>query len=213
MKQTTIDILDKLAERYPALAPLHVNIFEAFKVICKAYQNGGVLYVCGNGGSAADSEHIVGELMKSFRKKRPVDDKIKDSLTQMFGESGRILGDTLEGGLPAVSLCSHVSLKSAVANDTDPANIYAQQLFSLGRAGDCLIAISTSGNAENCMRAAMVAKLIGMKIVALTGEKGGRLKETADVTVNVPERETYAVQELHLPVYHCLCAMLEEELF
>ncbi len=204
MKQTTIDILDKLAERYPALAPLHVNIFEAFKVICKSYNNGG---------SAADSEHIVGELMKSFRKKRPLDDKMKESLTQMFGESGRILGETLEGGLPAVSLCSHVSLKSAVGNDTDPANIYAQQLFSLGRGGDCLIAISTSGNAENCMRAAMVAKLTGMKIIALTGAKGGRLKEVADVTINVPECETYAVQELHLPVYHCLCAMLEEELF
>ena len=108
--------------------------------------------------SAADAEHIVGELMKSFRKKRPADARIQESLTQMFGETGRILGETLEGGLPAISLCSHVSLKSAVANDTDPSNIYAQQLFSLGRAGDCLIAISTSGNAENCVRAAMIAK-------------------------------------------------------
>ena len=190
-----------------------MNIFEAFQTICKAYNNGGVLYVCGNGGSAADAEHIVGELMKSFRKKRPADAKIQESLTQMFGETGRILGETLEGGLPAISLCSHVSLKSAVANDTDPANIYAQQLFSLGRAGDCLIAISTSGNAENCVRAAMIAKLTGMKTIALTGEKGGRLKEIAEVTISVPEHETYAVQELHLPVYHCLCAMLEEELF
>ena len=213
MKQTTIDILDRLTERYPALAPLHVNIFEAFQTICKAYNNGGVLYVCGNGGSAADAEHIVGELMKSFRKKRPADARIQESLTQMFGETGRILGETLEGGLPAISLCSHVSLKSAVANDTDPSNIYAQQLFSLGRAGDCRIAISTSGNAENCVRAAMIAKLTGMKTIALTGEKGGRLKEIAEVTISVPEHETYAVQELHLPVYHCLCAMLEEELF
>ncbi len=213
MKQTTIDILDRLTERYPALAPLHVNIFEAFQTICQAYNNGGVLYVCGNGGSAADAEHIVGELMKSFRKKRPADARIQESLTQMFGETGRILGETLEGGLPAISLCSHVSLKSAVANDTDPSNIYAQQLFSLGRAGDCLIAISTSGNAENCVRAAMIAKLTGMKTIALTGEKGGRLKEIAEVTISVPEHETYAVQELHLPVYHCLCAMLEEELF
>ena len=151
--------------------------------------------------------------MKSFRKKRPADARIQESLTQMFGETGRILGETLEGGLPAISLCSHVSLKSAVANDTDPSNIYAQQLFSLGRAGDCLIAISTSGNAENCVRAAMIAKLTGMKTIALTGEKGGRLKEIAEVTISVPEHETYAVQELHLPVYHCLCAMLEEELF
>ena len=187
MKQTTIDILDRLTERYPALAPLHVNIFEAFQTICKAYNNGGVLYVCGNGGSAADAEHIVGELMKSFRKKRPADARIQESLTQMFGETGRILGETLEGGLPAISLCSHVSLKSAVANDTDPSNIYAQQLFSLGRAGDCLIAISTSGNAENCVRAAMIAKLTGMKTIALTGEKGGRLKEIAEVTISVPE--------------------------
>lgn len=213
MKQTTMAILDQLVERCPALAPLHTNIFEAFQTICKSYNNGGVLYVCGNGGSAADSEHIVGELMKSFKKKRPVDTKLKESLVQMFGENGRVLGDTLEGGLPAVSLCSHVSLKSAVVNDTDPANIYAQQLFSLGRGGDCLIAISTSGNAENCMRAAMVAKLAGIHVIALTGEKGGRLKDIADVTVNVPARETYLVQELHLPVYHCLCAMLEEELF
>lgn len=213
MKQTTMAILDQLIERCPALAPLHANIFEAFQMICKSYNNGGVLYVCGNGGSAADSEHIVGELMKSFKKKRPVDAKLKESLVQMFGENGKVLGDTLEGGLPAVSLCSHVSLKSAVVNDTDPANIYAQQLFSLGRGGDCLIAISTSGNAENCMRAAMVAKLAGIHVIALTGEKGGRLKEIADVTVNVPAHETYLVQELHLPVYHCLCAMLEEELF
>lgn len=213
MKQTTIDILDQLVERYPALAPLHVNIFEAFKAIAKTYNNGGTLFICGNGGSAADAEHIVGELMKSFKKKRPVEEKIQESLIQMFGESGKILGETLEGGLPAVSLCSHISLKSAVANDTDPANIYAQQLFALGRAGDSLLAISTSGNAENCMRAAMIAKLTGMNIIALTGEKGGRLKEIADVTVNVPARETYLVQELHLPVYHCLCAMLEEELF
>ena len=213
MKQTTIDILDQLVERYPALAPLHVNIFEAFKTILKTYNNGGTLFICGNGGSAADAEHIVGELMKSFKKKRPMDEKIQESLMQMFGESGKILGETLEGGLPAVSLCSHISLKSAVANDTDPANIYAQQLFALGRAGDSLLAISTSGNAENCMRAAMIAKLTGMNTIALTGEKGGRLKEIADVTVNVPARETYLVQELHLPVYHCLCAMLEEELF
>lgn len=213
MKQTTMAILDQLIERCPALAPLYANIFGAFQTICKSYNNGGVLYVCGNGGSAAEAEYIVGKLMKSFQKKRPVDAKLKESLLQMFGENGKVLGDTLEGGLPAVSLCSHVSLKSAVVNDTDPANIYAQQLFSLGRGGDCLLAISTSGNAENCMRAAMVAKLAGIHVIALTGEKGGSLKEIADVTVNVPAHETYLVHELHLPVYHCLCAMLEEELF
>ncbi len=213
MKKETESILNKLTERVPALSGQRDNIARAFELICTSYENGGVLYICGNGGSAADSEHIVGELMKSFKKKRPVDVTVREKLGSLFGEPGIRLADTLEGGLPAVSLCSHISLKSAVVNDTDPANIYAQQLFALGREKDTLLAISTSGNAENCMRAAMTARLKDMNVVSLTGDKGGRLKEISDVCVNVPEHETYAVQELHLPVYHCICAMLEEELF
>ena len=213
MKQTTLEIFEKLFSRRPELADAKESILQAFEAIAETFCRGGVLYVCGNGGSAADSEHIVGELMKSFKKKRPVSDEDRSILMEKFGESGRSLSLSLEYALPAVSLCSGISLNTAVCNDTDPSNVYAQQLFGLGRAGDCLLAISTSGNAENCMRAAMVALFKDMSVIGLTGESGGRIKTISDVCVCVPSNETYAVQEMHLPIYHCLCAMLEEEFF
>ena len=168
--------------------------------------------MCGNGGSCSDSEHIVGELMKSFKKYRPIDSAVKASLMAM-GEDGKSLAESLEGGLPAVSLSSHPSLSSAFINDKNPLMCYAQQLSVMGKKGDTLMVLSTSGNAQNCLYAVLTAKAMGIKTVLLAGKTGGKIKALADVSVVVPANETYLVQELHLPIYHCLCAMLEEEYF
>ena len=176
------------------------------------YKNGGTLFVCGNGGSCSDSEHIVGELMKSFKKYRPIDSDVKASLMAM-GEDGKSLAESLEGGLPAVALSSHPSLSSAFINDKNPLMCYAQQLSVMGKRGDVLMVLSTSGNAQNCLYAALTAKAMGIKTILLAGKTGGKIKGVADVSVIAPENETYLVQELHLPIYHCLCAMLEEEFF
>ena len=170
------------------------------------------MLVCGNGGSAADSEHIVGELMKSFLVRRPVPEKFVEWLSA-YGSEGAALADGLEARLPAISLCGHPALSTAFLNDAEPTMTFAQQTAALGREGDVLLAISTSGNSRNCVLAAITAKAAGMHTVALTGEKSSRLSEIADITVRAPARETFIVQEYHLPIYHCLCAMLECEFF
>ncbi len=202
----------ELFERYPVLNGQREQIVDAFALVKEVFVQGGKLFTCGNGGSAADSEHIVGELLKSFRKKRAVDQQILQNLCS-YGEDGVELSNNLEGALPCIALTSHVALSTAYANDREPQATYAQQLLGLGNAGDCLIAISTSGNARNCVYAALLAKAKGLKVVALTGEKENKLSKIADCTIRVPERETFKIQELHLPVYHALCAYLEEELF
>lgn len=212
MKETTKKILTELGERYPALQPIEKDIEQAFETLKTGYQKGGRVYLCGNGGSAADCEHIVGELVKSFKKKRPLSAALRTAL-EKEGELGQELLSDLEGGLPAVSLCGHMPLTLAFLNDKNPMLTFAQQLGVLGNAGDVLLTLSTSGNSKNCVYAAIVARAKGIKTVFLGGGTGGKLKELADVSVIVPERETYKVQELHLPVYHCLCAMLEEEFF
>ncbi len=212
MKESSRQIIKELVARYPQLAHLENAIEKAFLCVRQTYENGGTFFTCGNGGSAADSEHIVGELMKSFRKKRKVDDEILRNL-RSYGVEGEEIANSLEGGLPCISLTSHVALSTAYSNDKEPQATFAQQLLNLGKAGDALLAISTSGNSKNCVYAALVAKAKGIKIVALTGEGDSKLKAIADYTVNVPEKETFKVQELHLPVYHALCAFLEEEFF
>ena len=184
----------------------------AFEIAAESYRSGKKLLVCGNGGSAADSEHIVGELMKSFKKKRAIDGEVKTRLLAL-GEDGEKLAASLEGTLRAVSLASHPALSTAFNNDKDPAVTFAQQLYGYADDGDVLVAISTSGSSRNCVLAAVTAKAKGVKTIALTGKNPGRLSALADVAILVPETETYKVQELHLPVYHCLCAMLEEEFF
>ncbi len=211
MKDSTAKILEGLTERYPCLDGCKGDVQRAFELICSAYRKGKKLLVCGNGGSAADGEHIVGELMKSFVKKRPIPETEKAVLSET--EEGARLCETLEGGLKAVALTSHLSLSTAFANDNEPSAVFAQQLYVLGDEGDVFLAISTSGNSKNCVYAARVARLKGIPTVAMTGEKESALSACADVCIRVPERETYKVQELHLPVYHCLCAMLEEEFF
>lgn len=212
MKETTKKILDELIARYPVLADQKENVRRAFGIVAEAYRDGKKLLVCGNGGSAADCEHIVGELMKSFKKKRPIDESVKARLLSS-GEDGERLAASLEGTLRAISLASHPALSTAFNNDKDPAVTFAQQLYGYADDGDVLLAISTSGSSRNCVLALVTAKATGVKTIALTGKNPGKLSSIADVAILVPETETYKVQELHLPVYHCLCAMLEEEFF
>lgn len=203
---------DLLFERYPALAGQKPAVAAAFEMLAASYHGGGKLLVCGNGGSASDSEHIVGELMKSFLARRPLPDALKAGLSA-YGADGDALLASLEGALPAVSLCGHPSLTTAFLNDAEPTMTFAQQVVGLGRAGDVLLTISTSGNSKNCVYAAMTAKALGMKVLALTGSRASKLSALADITVFAPSAETFEVQEYHLPIYHCLCAMLECEFF
>ena len=212
MKDTTKKIYDELFDRYDCLAGIKEKILKVFELIKSTYKNGGVLYCAGNGGSSADSEPIVGELLKSFKKKRIIDEQTRNNLLT-FGEDGEYLLDKLEGSLPAVSLISQTGIITAFANDKSWDTAIAQQLYGLGKKGDCLLVLSTSGNSKNCVYATLVAKAKHIKTIAFTGANGGRLKDICDECICVPEVETYKVQELHLPIYHCICAMLEEEFF
>lgn len=207
------DYLDELVERYPCLEACKEDICKAFETISDSFKVKGKLLVAGNGGSAADSEHIVGELMKGFVKPRQLDDNIKSKLVDVDTEMGKVLGDKLQGAMPAIALVDHVALSTAYLNDMDPLLGFAQQLYGYGNDEDVFLAISTSGNSQNILYACTVAKAKGLKIVGLTGKDGGKLKDMCDVVIVVPESETFKIQELHLPVYHCLCLMLEEEFF
>ena len=212
MKETTKKIYEELFERYPVLEGIKTNVLNIFEIVNETYQNGGTLYCAGNGGSSSDSEHIVGELLKSFKKERGVDENIASSLLN-YGEDGAYLLSKLEGSLPAVSLISQTGIITAFANDKSWDTAVAQQLYGLGKYGDCLLVLSTSGNSKNCVYAVLLAKAKGIRTVAFTGEGGGRLKEICDECICVPERETYKVQELHLPIYHCWCLLLEDKFF
>lgn len=200
-----VEALDELYRRYPRLGVCERDISRAFELLAESFRAGGKALVCGNGGSAADAEHIVGELMKKFCRRRGIDGDVASKLPDG-------LAAKLEESLPAVSLVSMCGLISAVANDVTWETVFAQQVYGLGVAGDVLIALSTSGNSENCVAAAHVARAKGIKVVTLTGEGGGRLAELADAAIRVPATETFKVQELHLPVYHALCASLESAL-
>lgn len=206
-------MLNNLIERYPVLDACKTDAENATKKIIECYNNGGKVLLCGNGGSCADSDHIVGELMKGFLKKRPVDANRKAEMQKNCPELEDDIICKLQCGLPAVSLPHLAGLNSAFCNDVDPELIYAQSVFGLGKKGDILIALSTSGNAKNVFAAAKVAKSIGMTVIGMTGEKGGKLKTIADICICVPETETYKIQELHLPVYHYICAAVEENFY
>ena len=206
MKDTTVKILDELFERYPTLEKCRCAISAAVDMLLAAYGNGGKVLVCGNGGSASDAEHIVGELLKKFKKHRDVPESVAEKLRPE-------LAAKLEGSLPAISLVSMSGIITAFANDVAWETALAQQVLGLGKPGDVLIALSTSGNSANCVAAAEVMKAVGGKAIAFTGMKESKLSEICDATIRVPETETYKVQELHLPVYHALCAAVEEELF
>lgn len=205
--------LEELIERYPCLKVCEDDIWKAFEIIRESYKNNGKLLIAGNGGSAADSEHIVGELMKGFVKPRYLDKDMQNKLIDLDADMGKVLGEKLQGALPAIALVDHVALSTAYLNDMDPLLGFAQQLYGYGNKDDVFFAISTSGNSKNILYACTVAKAKGLKIVGLTGKDGGKLKSMCDVAIVVPESETFKIQELHLPVYHCLCLMLEEEFF
>ena len=206
-------MIQELVKRYPVLDAVKDQIEEAYKILETCYENGGKLLIAGNGGSAADSDHIVGELMKGFVKRRPVSAELTEALKQADPERGAELAKKLQGGLPAIALTGHNGLTTAFANDVDSSMAFAQQLNGYGRKGDVFLGISTSGNSANVMYAMAVAKAKGIRTIALTGRDGGAMGRSADVAVIVPETETYMIQELHLPVYHALCLMLEEHFF
>lgn len=206
-------MINELVNRYPVLGAIRDDIEMVYKLLVECYENGGKVLIVGNGGSAADSDHIVGELMKGFLKDRPVSQEMYDALLAVDPVRGELLAKNLQGGLPTISLTAHTALNTAFANDRDPVMIYAQQVNGYGKPGDVFLGISTSGNAENVMYAAVTAKAKGMKVLALTGKDGGKLAKVADVSVIVPEKETYKIQELHLPIYHTLCLMLEAHFY
>lgn len=205
--------LDTLITRYPDMACCKNDILQAYTILAESYKDGKKLLVAGNGGSAADSEHIVGELMKGFVKPRKLDEEYSKALINANPELGAVLSDALQGALPAIALDGHPALTTAYMNDCEPLLCFAQQVNGYGIAGDVFLGISTSGNSKNILYAATVAKAKGLKVIGLTGEKESKLSAMADVCIRVPRKETFMIQELHLPVYHCLCLMLEETFF
>ena len=207
------NLVDELIERYPILEPGRKDITEAFHILLNCFRGQGKLLIAGNGGSAADAEHIVGELMKGFVLKREIDENLKDKLRNVDYDMGNKLSRKLQLSLPAIALSNHSSLNTAFSNDVDGQLCFAQQVLGYGKEGDVFLGISTSGNSANVLYAAIVAKAQGMKVIGLTGRGGGRLADMADVVVAVDEKETYKVQELHLPIYHCLCLMVESKMF
>lgn len=213
MTQRCYAHLNLLTERLPILESVKGKIAESFEILRACYASGGKVLIGGNGGSCADAEHIVGELMKGFKLRRPLDAAMVSALTAVDADLGAALAKQLQGGLPAVALSSHPALNTAFLNDVNGEMMYAQQLNALGKPGDVFLGISTSGNAKNVCYAAITAKAKGMKVLALTGKTGGKLDALADVNMIMPSQETYQIQELHLPVYHCLCLMLEECFF
>lgn len=207
--------LETLIKRYPALSVCEEEIEKAYEIMEECFASGHKLLIAGNGGSCSDGEHIAGELMKGFKLQRKCTEEFAKKLKSIDAERGAELAEKLQGGLPTIALDNHQALNTAYVNDVENGGLltYAQQVYGYGKAGDVLLGISTSGNSKNVAYAAVVARAKGMKVIGLTGAKGGNLASVADVTIKVPETETYMIQELHLPVYHCLCLMLEERFF
>lgn len=212
-EKTVWELRDELLTRYPALKACKSDIDRAYTLLVDCYRKGGKLLLAGNGGSASDSEHIVGELMKSFLFNRKINPNFENYIKELFGEDGTVLAGKLEGALPAIALPSMPALISAFANDVDAAISLAQMVYGYGNAGDVFWGISTSGNSKNILYALMVAKAKGLVTIGLTGESGGKMKSLCNVAICVPEEETFKIQEYHLPIYHTLCSMLEAELF
>lgn len=205
----------ELTRRYPELEKCKDDIVRAFNVMKDAFCSGNKLLIAGNGGSCSDSEHIAGELLKGFKKKRPVPDWLAEKLRLTDPLRGEELSKSLQMGLPTLVLSNHQSLNTAFANDVENGGLLAvsQQLNVFGKEGDVFLAISTSGNAKNLIFACITAKALGMKTVALTGKDGGELKKLSDISIVAPSTETFVIQEYHLPIYHCLCLMLENYFF
>ncbi|MBD5145968.1 MAG: SIS domain-containing protein [Ruminococcus sp.] len=213
MNKSAENELNILTDRYPALSVCRDDIEAAYRLIEECYLNKGKLLAAGNGGSAADAEHIVGELMKGFKLSRTVSPEYREKLIMAEPEMGEVLAKNLQGTLPAIALDGHPALSTAYMNDCEPLLCFAQQVNGYGTENDVFLGISTSGNSKNILYAAVAAKAKGMKVVGLTGQKHSRLAELSDVCISVPDTETYRIQELHLPVYHCICLMLEHRFF
>jgi D-sedoheptulose 7-phosphate isomerase len=213
MKTEIYKHIEVLVNRYPVLNSVKDEIVEAYFLLVESYKNEGNLLIAGNGGSAADAEHIVGELMKGFKLPRKLNENFTDKLISENEELGTVLAESLQGALPAIALDGHPALSTAYMNDCEPLLCFAQQVNGYGKAGDVFLGISTSGNSKNILYAATTAHAKGMKVIGLTGAKDSKLTQMSDVCIKVPQTETYMIQELHLPVYHCLCLMLEDEFF
>jgi D-sedoheptulose 7-phosphate isomerase len=205
--------LEELLRRYPQLSSIRDEIWNAAECMINCYRQEKKILVCGNGGSSSDSDHIVGELMKEFELKRPLDSSFKQKLSAISADRGSYLAEKLQKGLSAISLTAHHALMTAFANDSDADLVFAQQVIGYGQTGDVIIGISTSGNSQNIIDAIITAKAKGMVVIGLTGETGGRMKPLCDILINVPGRRTSYVQELHLPVYHTLCLIIENHFF
>ena len=204
---------DELITRYPVLAGSFEDILKAYETLEQSYAAGGKLLIAGNGGSCSDANHIVGELMKGFCSRRPLSEEMKQKLIEINPEQGVDLSERLQEALPTIALDNHNALNTAFLNDVDGYMTYAQQVNGYGKLGDVFLGISTSGNSKNVLYAATTAHAKGMKVIGLTGARDSKLEEMSDVCIKVPQTETYMIQELHLPVYHCLCLMLEDEFF
>ena len=207
------ETLETLVGRYPELSGVKEAVEKAAMALISSFAGGGKLLVCGNGGSCSDSDHIVGELMKGFENRRPVEDAFQRQLAEIDPERGEYLAGKLQQALPAISLTVHQSLITAVANDTDADLIFAQQVMGYGQPGDVLLALSTSGNSRNVLDAIITAKARQMTVIGMTGETGGKMKPLCDILIPVPGARTAWVQELQLPVYHALCMMVEDHFF
>ena len=213
MEKRLMKHINALVGRYPSLGAAKEDIIAAYLLIEECYENGGKLLVAGNGGSAADAEHIVGELMKGFKMSRKLEQVFAEKLVVENQELGSVLAEYLQGALPAIALDGHFALSTAYLNDCEPLLCFAQQVNGYGKAGDVFLGISTSGNSKNVLYAATTAHAKGMKVIGLTGAKESKLSEMSNVCIKAPQTETYMVQELHLPIYHCLCLMLEDKFF
>ena len=205
--------IDVLINRYPQLASVRRDIIDAYLIMEECYEHDGKLLIAGNGGSAAESEHIAGEQMKRFGAPRPISEDFGKKIVESDPVRGADLAKNLERSLMAIPLVVHEAMTTAYINDVDGYGVFAQRLYGFGRPGDVFLGISTSGNSKNVLSATVVARVLGIKVVGLTGKDGGELARVADVAVIVPESRTYMIQELHLPIYHCWCLMLEEKFF
>ncbi len=208
-----MDAYDELAQRRPDLTGCLADVRRAGEALAACFRQGGKLLVCGNGGSAADSEHIVGELMKGYRLLRPLPEETRRRLETDWPDQGKNLADHLQGALPAISLVSQTALMTAFINDVDPGMIFAQQVYGYGRPGDVLLGLSTSGNSANVLNALRVARTQGLHTIGMTGKEGGTMPAVCELTIRVPYERTSDIQEAHFPIYHALCAALEETFF
>lgn len=213
MKKSTQEIMMNLFQRYPCLTACEETVETAVKLLLQCFRNGKKLLVCGNGGSASDSEHIVGELMKTFMLERPLDDAMQEKIQRAYPEYAEHMIANLQRAVPAISLVSETALMTAYTNDNSAEMAFAQQVLSYGRPGDVLLAITTSGNSANVLNAARIARVTNVQVLGLTGQSGGKLKPLTDTCICAPSSITYQIQEYHLPIYHCLCACVENELF